>query len=75
MEQATHGELLLACPDCRRVVVLAYHPAHVAQGMTNLDEHRQCFGCSQAMVETSRDKQGLVLCPEPAKRGARRGTS
>lgn len=73
MGEPVHGELLLACPDCRKAVTLVYHPAHLHQGLTNLDDHRVCHHCGSEMVETGRDEEGRVVCPEPApkKKGAK----
>lgn len=63
---------MLACPECSRVVVVTYRPAHVEQGLTNLDEHRVCYRCGGQMVETGRDEFGRVTCPQPSPRSAKR---
>lgn len=64
MPESDHGELLLACPECRRVVTVSYHVADHHQGRVDLDEHRKCYRCGKEMVETKRDDEARIICPE-----------
>lgn len=57
------AELFLACPHCRRVVVVSYDAAAHHQGNVDLDEHRNCYRCGREMVETERDEEGRIICP------------
>jgi hypothetical protein len=70
MADSTDGVLLLACPECRKVVALHYNRGAVYQGATNLDEHRTCGVCGNDMVETERDEEGRIILPESVKDGS-----
>ena len=67
-------ELLLACPECRRVVAVHYHVGfrmhRIDKSVDPLDEHRTCYKCGNDMVETERGPDGLIICPEPVTGGS-----
>lgn len=70
MPDSTDGILLLACPECNKAVALHYNQGAVAQGGTNLDEHRVCSACGNDMVETERGPDGLIIVPKPVVDGS-----
>lgn len=67
-------ELLLACPECRRVVAVHYHVGfrmnRIDKSVDPLDEHRTCYRCGNDMVETERNELGQIICPEPVLDGS-----
>lgn len=63
VNEERHAFLLLACVGCRRVNVIAAHPADLVAGRVDWDDHRLCPECGEEMAETERGKCGHILLP------------